>query len=78
MIETPIHPKGSEPIAMPPPLRSAPTTPQIPPCPFCASTHVITIGKSLDVDKYWRCRGCGEIWNEGRLQFVSTPRGRRR
>jgi transposase-like protein len=62
---------------MTPPIKSAPLTPETPSCPFCGSTQVITIGKAGDVDRYWRCRTCGDIWNVRRLQFVSAPRWRR-
>ena len=59
-----------------PPIRSAPHTPEVPSCPFCGSTHVVSVGRAIDADKYWRCQGCGDIWNAGRLQVVATFRRR--
>ena len=35
-------------------------------CPACASASVTTTAKHPDVDSYWRCEGCGEVWNVGR------------
>jgi transposase-like protein len=35
-------------------------------CPACGSTAVKTTAKHPDIDSYWRCEGCGEIWNIGR------------
>lgn len=37
-----------------------------PPCPACNSESVTTTAKRPDVDSYWRCERCGEIWNIGR------------
>jgi transposase-like protein len=36
-------------------------------CPFCQSGQVSTTSKSADIDAYWRCGGCGQIWNPSRL-----------
>jgi len=35
-------------------------------CPVCRSQDVTTTSKVLSVDSYWRCGGCGEVWNVGR------------
>jgi transposase-like protein len=37
-------------------------------CPFCRSTKISTTGDKPDTSAYWRCEGCGEMWNAGRLQ----------
>jgi transposase-like protein len=36
-------------------------------CPFCRSAEIATTSKSYKDDAYWRCRGCGQIWNPTRL-----------
>jgi hypothetical protein len=43
-------------------------------CPFCSSTHVITTSKLVDTATYWRCQGCGQVWNPSRLVRVSRQR----
>ena len=43
-------------------------------CPFCASADVHTVSKSLTVSTYWRCSGCGQIWNVERTR--DRPFGR--
>jgi transposase-like protein len=35
-------------------------------CPACRSASVTTTEKNPDVNSYWRCKRCGEIWNVGR------------
>ena len=35
-------------------------------CPFCKSSRVTTTSKTVSAATYWRCDGCGEIWNPGR------------
>lgn len=35
-------------------------------CPVCRSTEVTTTSKVASVDAYWRCGGCGEVWNVAR------------
>jgi transposase-like protein len=40
-------------------------------CPFCASTRVTTTNKALSLSTYWRCHGCGEIWNPGRSAIAA-------
>lgn len=42
------------------------TTPAI--CPGCQSPSISTTTKSPDVQSYWRCHSCGEIWNVSRRQ----------
>ena len=37
-------------------------------CPFCRSKDLRTASKVIDESTYWRCLGCGEIWNPGRLR----------
>jgi len=42
-------------------------------CPFCESDRVASTDKSATPDSYWRCQGCGEMWNPGR-EARSQPR----
>jgi len=42
-------------------VNSVPTS-----CPACRSSSVSTTAKSPDVNSYWRCGECGEVWNVGR------------
>ena len=35
-------------------------------CPACQSSSVTTTAKRPDIDSYWRCERCGEVWNVGR------------
>jgi transposase-like protein len=35
-------------------------------CPFCQSANLKTTSKTIDESTYWRCLGCGEIWNHAR------------
>jgi len=41
--------------------------PEKPSCPFCRSANVSTSSKAVTDFTYWRCHGCGEIWNQARL-----------
>lgn len=60
------------PVADPvPPRVTAPTW-----CPFCRSVDLKTTSKILDESTYWRCLGCGEIWNPGRLKSQAAYVGR--
>lgn len=43
-------------------------------CPFCSSTHLVTTSKLVDDATYWRCQGCGQVWNPSRLVLVSRRR----
>jgi transposase-like protein len=36
-------------------------------CPFCSSTKLVTTSKVVTDATYWRCEGCGQIWNPSRL-----------
>jgi transposase-like protein len=35
-------------------------------CPACRSQDVKTTSKVVNAEAYWRCCGCGEVWNVGR------------
>ena len=35
-------------------------------CPTCRSALITTTAKKPDANSYWRCTGCGEIWNGSR------------
>jgi transposase-like protein len=35
-------------------------------CPACRSSSIVTTVKKPDVDTYWRCAKCGEVWNVAR------------
>lgn len=43
-------------------------------CPACASVAIVTTAKTPDANSYWRCTGCGEIWNASRRQTAQTWR----
>ena len=32
-------------------------------CPACRSQDITTTSKVANVDSYWRCCACGEVWN---------------
>jgi transposase-like protein len=36
-------------------------------CPVCRSTDLTTTAKKTTATSYWRCLGCGEVWNQERL-----------
>lgn len=40
-------------------------------CPACRSNDILTTSKVVSADAYWRCCGCGEVWNAGRLRSGS-------
>ena len=48
-------------------------TTTLPVCPACASASVTTTAKNPDIDSYWRCQQCGEVWNVSRSR---AARGR--
>jgi ribosomal protein L37AE/L43A len=50
---------------------SAPTRPES--CPFCQSHAVGTLAKVITAETYWRCQGCGEVWNPARLGPTPPP-----
>jgi hypothetical protein len=35
-------------------------------CPACQSGAITTTARHPDENTYWRCKGCGEIWNAAR------------
>jgi hypothetical protein len=35
-------------------------------CPVCRSSSIVTTVKTPDVNTYWRCAKCGEVWNVAR------------
>jgi transposase-like protein len=37
-------------------------------CPYCASAAIVATGKKITTSSYWRCEGCGQVWNPGRLR----------
>ena len=41
-------------------------------CPKCQSTSIATTAKRPVAESYWRCEGCGEIWNNSRRQEART------
>ena len=45
---------------------SADTTSSRPACPACRSASVTTTARNPDINSYWRCERCGEVWNIGR------------
>ncbi len=48
------------------PSSTVQATPTVTNCPFCKSTQVTTATKNVSASTYWRCTGCGEIWNPSR------------
>ena len=32
-------------------------------CPVCRSQDITTTSKVANIDSYWRCVACGEVWN---------------
>ena len=43
---------------------AAETTPTV--CPACRSSSITTTARNPDEHTYWRCGGCGEVWNVSR------------
>ena len=35
-------------------------------CPACRSQSISTTARKPDANAYWRCDGCGEVWNAAR------------
>ena len=35
-------------------------------CPACQSSAIATTARNPDEHSYWRCSGCGEVWNASR------------
>ena len=44
--------------------RAAATIPIV--CPACQSPAISTTSRNPDDNAYWRCTGCGEVWNASR------------
>jgi transposase-like protein len=43
-------------------------------CPACTSVSVTTTSKHPDVNSYWRCEQCGEVWNISRRhEHLGSP-----
>jgi len=59
---------------MPPGASNRDVAPEKPVCPFCRSAQVTTSSKSVTDRTYWRCSGCGEIWNQARLMASNRRR----
>jgi len=55
------YPNGNAP-------KSPVAEPAAPPrvCPACKSSVITTTMRKRDENAYWRCGGCGEIWNAAR------------
>ena len=41
-------------------------------CPACQSSKISTTARNPDKNTYWRCGGCGEIWNASRRNTVRS------
>jgi len=55
---------------------SAPVTTHTLPtrCPTCRSLAISTTARAPDEHAYWRCGGCGEVWNASRRAAASNAR----
>ena len=55
---------------------SAPVTTQALPtrCPSCRSASISTTARKPDEHAYWRCDGCGEVWNASRRDASRNTR----
>ncbi len=42
-------------------------------CPACQSPAIMTTSTKPGADSYWRCKQCGEVWNQGRRQPGYRP-----
>lgn len=42
-------------------------------CPSCGGQSIVTSAKVPAADSYWRCDGCGEVWNDARRTESSRP-----
>lgn len=38
-------------------------------CPACRSSSTTTTADVPDVNSYWRCTACGEVWNVSRARY---------
>ncbi len=56
---------------------AGPTSPSLfaPPtqCPSCGGHSLVTTAKVPSAESYWRCDGCGEVWNDSRRTESSRP-----
>ena len=41
-------------------------------CPFCRSTNIVTVEKTITTTTYWRCEACGDIWNARNLRTTHS------
>jgi len=46
-------------------------------CPACRSLAISTTARKPDENTYWRCGGCGEIWNAARRESRPSNGGYR-
>ena len=66
----PAHLDGNEDhVSLPLNDREAPPTAPTA-CPFCRATTIRSPGEKVDLDAYWRCEACGEMWNLSRMQSL--------
>ena len=50
-------------------VTQASETPHVPAkCPSCGSSDLVTTSKVVTAATYWRCEGCGDVWNAERLR----------
>lgn len=52
----------------PPAVFAAPTQ-----CPSCGGQSLVTTAKVPSAESYWRCDGCGEVWNDSRRTQSTWP-----
>lgn len=43
-------------------------------CPSCRSLAISTTARKPAADAYWRCGGCGEVWNASRRESAANAR----
>jgi transposase-like protein len=43
-------------------------------CPSCRSLAISTSARAPDEHAYWRCGGCGEVWNATRRDAARNTR----
>jgi transposase-like protein len=41
-------------------------------CPACQSAAISTAAATADVNAYWRCAACGEVWNAARRAAATS------
>ena len=42
-------------------------------CPSCGGQSIVTTAKVPSAESYWRCDGCGEVWNDARRTQSTRP-----